>query len=332
MKKSCDIIICIWNQLEMTRQCIDSILQNTKFPYRLILIDNASDQPTKEYLENLAHQWEQNKGQTPKKGVCLLIIRNEENVGNTAAVNQGLSASDAAFVCNLDNDTLVAEGWLTEMVAMAESDPLIGMVMPAGGPAAQPKTETLPDVDEAARSLHPRRGQALEMATVDCYCSLIKREVIHKVGLWDEAYSPGYFDDTDYSRRVINAGYKLVGARGAYVYHRGGQSFKKNNTRRDAIFTRNRAIYEQRYGVPKRSLFIVSNPHQETSACIEKVLSIARQANWVTVYLKGSSEPWIKTRHSHLKVISMSPFLFSLICTMRIFFRRQKKFHVIKRC
>ena len=49
----CDIIIPIWNQLECTTRCIESIGRNTKTPYRLILIDNASDKETRDYLERL---------------------------------------------------------------------------------------------------------------------------------------------------------------------------------------------------------------------------------------------------------------------------------------
>ena len=39
----CDIIIPVWNQLEATKECIDSIVKHTDYPYRLILIDNGSD-------------------------------------------------------------------------------------------------------------------------------------------------------------------------------------------------------------------------------------------------------------------------------------------------
>src|SRR5262245_36921432 len=115
--KICDIIICVWNNKEVTRECIESIAKNTQYPYRLVLIDNASGEETQTYLESLKKD--------PRFKV--IIIRNEENLGNTKAVNQGLTATDAPYVVNLDNDTYVAEGWLTEMVKVAESDPQIGM-------------------------------------------------------------------------------------------------------------------------------------------------------------------------------------------------------------
>ena len=41
---SCDIIIPVWNQLDLTKECIESIRRTTHYPYKLILIDNASDE------------------------------------------------------------------------------------------------------------------------------------------------------------------------------------------------------------------------------------------------------------------------------------------------
>ncbi len=49
----CDIIIPVWNQKDITKDCVDSIVKNTSYPYRLILIDNASDNDTKRYLEGV---------------------------------------------------------------------------------------------------------------------------------------------------------------------------------------------------------------------------------------------------------------------------------------
>jgi len=52
MKQSarCDIIIPIWNQLSFTKDCLEHIVKNTCYPYRLILVDNASREDTRDYL------------------------------------------------------------------------------------------------------------------------------------------------------------------------------------------------------------------------------------------------------------------------------------------
>ena len=74
----CDIIIPIWNQVESTKECIEYLINNTSFPYSLILVDNGSDRKTKEYLETLRDR--------------ATLIRNEKNEGFVKAINQGLKS------------------------------------------------------------------------------------------------------------------------------------------------------------------------------------------------------------------------------------------------
>lgn len=71
IQKKCDIIIPVWNQLEFTKRCIESIRKNTRFPYRLIIIDNNSEPPTKNYLSGIADRHDD-----------VLLIRNEDGTLN----------------------------------------------------------------------------------------------------------------------------------------------------------------------------------------------------------------------------------------------------------
>ena len=89
----CDIIMPVWDQLEFTKECITSINNNTKYPIRLIIIDNASKRNTKEYLSSLAGE----------VNFEIKLIRNEENLGFVKAVNQGLKESSAPYICILNN-------------------------------------------------------------------------------------------------------------------------------------------------------------------------------------------------------------------------------------
>jgi glycosyltransferase involved in cell wall biosynthesis len=84
-KPHCDIIIPIWNQMSLTKRCLESIREKTGIPYRLILIDNGSEEETRQYLASLA-------GNGGWRGV---LIRNDENLGYIRAINQGLRVSTA---------------------------------------------------------------------------------------------------------------------------------------------------------------------------------------------------------------------------------------------
>ena len=54
----CDIVIPVWNMRSLTEQCVESIVRHTRFPYRIVAVDNASDDETRLYLEGLAENWE----------------------------------------------------------------------------------------------------------------------------------------------------------------------------------------------------------------------------------------------------------------------------------
>ena len=99
-----NIIIPVWNGLEHTRKCIDNIYANSGLNFKIIAIDNASDTPTKTYLEQLN-----------KEHSNFTLIRNEQNLGFIRASNQGLKLSKSPYSCLLNNDAYVTKNWLERL-------------------------------------------------------------------------------------------------------------------------------------------------------------------------------------------------------------------------
>jgi GT2 family glycosyltransferase len=263
-KMSCDIIIPVWNQLELTRDCIEHIVKNTHYPYRLIIIDNASDKETQEYLNGLNKQ-----GKFP-----LTLIRNAQNLGYVKAINQGLRISNAPYVCLLNNDTRVIDGWLVNMVKIAEHSSWVGIVSPT---SAKDSFEGPKDSEETY----------IELAAADGFCMLIKREVIEKVGLFDEIFGMGMWEEIDYSRRIYQAGYICVRAKNALVYHFGKKSFGLLEKRKkERLYKRNREIFYSRWGRPPRVIYLTGNSLKDRNLK-EKVVNTAYTyaKNWHIVYL-----------------------------------------------
>jgi len=240
----CDIIIPIWDQPALTRRCLEAIGRNTRTPYRLLLIDNGSAEDTQSYLRGLASDPAWN-------GV---LIRNEENLGFIRAINQGLRTSQAPYVCMLNNDIVVTEGWLERMVEFAEAYPEAGLVNPEQN--HDPGKPMPGDLEAFARSRVQGRGKWMELDHCTGGCLLIKREVIQKVGVLDEAYGAGYFEDNDYSRRAQQAGYRCLRLLDTYVWHDLGATFKKKKNRREDQ-EKNQALYHSRWGTPLRILYPV---------------------------------------------------------------------------
>ena len=288
--KSCDIIIAVWNQLEFTRNCIESIERHTKnVEYGLILIDNASDAPTAEYLQTLA---------AANKNVTL--IRNETNLGFLKAANQGMKASVAPYVCLLNNDTLVTDGWLKEMIEIAAGSKDIGIVNPSSNNLGQKPLAGEP-LEIYAAKIRKESGNYIDLGAAIGFCMLIKREVLDKTGLFDEVYGRGNFEDTDLSRKAVKAGYRCVRACGSYVYHRESASFNKVKTF-NADFERNREIFEFRWGKPKRIAYILDSYDEPSLIKIrQETVELARNGNWAWYYFKEAED---LPKHSNIIVSS----------------------------
>ena len=310
----CDIIIPVWNQLALTKDCIDSIRKNTDGDYRLVIIDNASDDATRQYLEGLR----------AAANLPLLLIRNNENLGFIKAVNQGMNASDSPFVCLLNNDTIVTKGWLKEMVDIANSVGDIGIVNPSSNNLGQKPASGEP-IELYADRIRKESGRFVELGSAIGFCMLIKRYVIKKVGFFDEVYGMGNFEDTDFSRKAVKAGYRCVRACGAYVYHRENTSFNKMKTF-DEDFARNKEIYEFRWGKPRRIAYVLDDYDANVLKKLEAdSVKLARDGNWIWFFLK---EHLKVPAHSNIMPVELDAKNFYLNTAFRIL-KKKKKFSEI---
>ncbi len=106
------IIIPCWNQLEYTRFCLPALVRHTRPPWELIVIDNGSTDGTGIYLA----------GVQDVAPVPVTVVSNAQNMGFPAAVNQGLKVARGDYLVLLNNDAVVTDGWLSQLIALAEMD------------------------------------------------------------------------------------------------------------------------------------------------------------------------------------------------------------------
>ena len=120
--KKVDIIIPIYNAFEYTKQCIDSVLKNTKLNKNtLILINDNSTDP--KMLDML------NKVVSENAGKSIKLINNKENLGFVKNVNLGMKMSNNDVVL-LNSDTEVTENWLPKLQNTAYRADNIATVTP----------------------------------------------------------------------------------------------------------------------------------------------------------------------------------------------------------
>ena len=232
------IVIVTHNQLEYTRQCLDSLQRLTDQACELIVVDNGSSDGTVEYLRGFP-------------GVRLIV--NETNRGFPAAANQGMSVATGNQVLLLNNDVVVTTGWLLRLLRALHSDPAIGLVGPcsnfvSGPQQVETRYDSLADLDGFAWDW----GGAHEGVRVDVnrlvgFCLLIRRQVVEAIGLLDEQFGVGCFEDDDYCLRAVKAGYRAVIAGDAFVHHFGGRTFVGSGVDSGALMRENERRYRAKW-------------------------------------------------------------------------------------
>jgi len=308
----CDIIIPIWNQKDVTRRCLESLLAFTHEPIRFILIDNASGRPTQRFLEQFQTH----------ASVPVQLIRNDRNLGFIRASNQGILAASAPWICLLNNDTTVTPGWLGEMIRVADSDPRIGLVNPTSNSLGYPTGTLSPQA--YAQRLKAQSGRWIEIPVALGFCLLARRDLFERIGLLDEGYGMGYFEDDDLSLRARVAGFLCVQACAAYVHHMEQTSFSRLQGRHRA-FQRNRNRFESRWGRRVRILWVVP---PEGSVSHDRISALVQAGHWIEVMgIPSLAEPFCSM--VQVRWVSIDPKRWRFQAMWRLLRRRKKPFSLV---
>ncbi len=241
------VVVPCFDQLEYTRQCVAALARHTRAPWELVAVDNGSTDGTAAYLAGVA-----DAGAFP-----VVVVTNRENRGFPAACNQGLKAARGDHLVLLNNDAVVTDGWLDQLIALAESDPRIGMTGPVSNYAPPPQLVAgadYPDLDAmhhfAARWRADHRGKWLTTGKLSGFCLLLKRRVYEAVGGLDEGFGLGFFDDDDLAVRVTRAGFTMAVAYDLFVHHFGSRTFAGAGTDAGALLAENGARFAAKWGLP----------------------------------------------------------------------------------
>ncbi len=251
MKPLCDIVLLTWNHADLLKPCVERFLRHTDVPSRILIVDNASTDPDAiAYLKEV-------EGKSTEL-VRIEVVRRAHNDGFGQGMNDGMSRTSAPWICLANNDILVTEGWLSEMIRVAETHPKIGWLNPMSNQFDQ--TLKSPETPEKiAQRLSVHRGEWLENWSCVGFCVLMPRQVFEKVGLFAPEFGFMYFEDADYSLRVIQAGFLCGIAQGAYVYHHEGSTMKKNPAR-EALFAKSQERFFAKWNrIPSERIAWIQN-------------------------------------------------------------------------
>ncbi len=220
------IVIASYNTRELLRERLKSL------QWQIIVVDNASFDGSAEMVK--------------KEFPNVDLIKNQQNAGFAKANNQGIQRTKSHYVLLLNTDCEATRPAITETLKFLDAHPEVGglsckLVLPDGSmdPACHRGFPTpwasmtyflgLEKLFPASRifgQYHQGYKPMGEIHDVDCISGaffLLRREVIEKVGLLDEAFFM-YGEDIDWCFRIRKAGYKIQFYPHVSVVHKKHQS------------------------------------------------------------------------------------------------------------
>jgi O-antigen biosynthesis protein len=210
------IILVLYNQAPLTFGCFSSIAEGlgaSSVGVEVIIVDNDSTDETADLLQHTEN---------------ATVLSNGANVGFLKAVNQAASRARGRYILLLNNDAQLLPGTLEAAVCVLDSSPKVGAV---GGRLILPDG-TLQEAgsivwDDGSclgygRGDSPTAPPYMFRRDVD-YCSgaflLTRLELFKRIGGFDEAFVPAYYEETDYCMRLWEAGFRIVYEPEAVVLH-----------------------------------------------------------------------------------------------------------------
>jgi GT2 family glycosyltransferase len=194
------VTFACYNQVDYTRQCVDSLVRTGFDLSRLVAVDNGSTDATRDYL-----------GTLPLGGRIL----NGHNLGCGVAWNQGALALQADWTVIMNNDVVVTTGWLDGLVGAANANGL-KVVSPA-------LVEGALDYDLEAF----RAGDATKMRDVirrggrHAVCMAVHRSVWDEVGYFRATPSLWGFEDSLFFHELDQAGIACGQVGASWLHHYG---------------------------------------------------------------------------------------------------------------
>lgn len=265
--KNIDIIVPVYNAYEFTEECIKSVIKNTDLnKHTLVLINDKS--PDEKILPMLLKYQKENQDKQ------IVVLDNEENMGFVKTVNKGMQYSKNDVIL-LNSDTEVTKNWIKKIQKCAYSNKYIATVTPLtnnGTIASVPNfgiDNELPDnmtLDEYSEMIEKiSKNRYPELTTGNGFCMYIKRYVIEELGLFDaETFGKGYGEENDFCYRALDHGYTNVLCDNTFIYHKGTQSFKKENmtASRAALIDEHMNLLRKKHPiyVQKTDNFLSNNP------------------------------------------------------------------------
>ena len=204
------IVLLTHGQLEINRQSLEQIRRLADKPYELIVVDNGSNNETREYLKSQKH---------------IQLVLNSEPPGIAKGYNQGSELASGKYILFMSCYSLLTENCLQSMVQCIQVQEMAAMVGPVSNDVSGHQRIPIPykdlsGLDDFARQNRMQNlGSNKQVFRLLSHCLLVKKEVIEELGGFDERFGLGTYEDDDLCLRTINNGYSMYIALDAFVHY-----------------------------------------------------------------------------------------------------------------
>lgn len=207
-------------RLKLLEESLDAILTNTYENLEVLLIDNAS---TDASVAIVREKYSAN----PR----FRLIQNPVNM-YSQGLNLGMVNATGSYVAFFNNDAIVENGYFEKFIKFLEKNPKVALAQ--GKLVSYFDHRKIDSVGETMDSfgnpitigggVTDEKGlfdQPVAVLSVSGSCSIVRKDAIKNIGLFDESYGIGY-EDLDLSLRAWQRGYTVMYYPQVLAYHRRG--------------------------------------------------------------------------------------------------------------
>lgn len=212
METRIDIVLTTYQRKQFTYDAIKAIHERTKTPYRLIVVDNNSNDGSQEMLYNLKQD-----------GKIHHLVLLEENYGIHMAKNYGLAlVRSTPYYIDTDNDLLCAKtdpDWISALIDLMDRHPDFGAI------SCRPQV-----LVGRAGTEFDVAGEVVTFDHIGAHLRIMRTDIIKKVGGWEKTWeAKRNHEDHFIAGKLHEEGFKVGYAKNVRAWHLFGKNWGYND-------------------------------------------------------------------------------------------------------
>jgi len=238
------VAIPVYRALEYLIRCVKGVCNNTVVPFELLIVDNGNDDEARACISEVVRT-------VREKGLTIRVAVVPENRGFPYACNLAIDLATTPYLCILNSDTYPTDQWDVILLEAARQGdvticgPSLNCCTTVQVVKAEIEGEVTDEkIEQFAKGWVESNDEPYrDIGTVHGSCMFIHQGLATNVGYFDERFGLGFAEENDYCNRAQKAGFRVVYARRAFVYHFGNRSFAESGIDVQALRQKNTGPY-----------------------------------------------------------------------------------------